>query len=80
MTINPAHDRPLAEFFDSDAGKAALSALMDFAGWNDMPMPADVATANFQNGMKAVVARILLAYEKVKNPKTQPDISSTIYR
>lgn len=73
MNINPAHDRALAEFFETDAGKVALTALMDFTGFNDMPEPADVATANYNNGMKAVIARILIAYERVRNPSTQPN-------
>ena len=71
--MNQAHDRALAEFFESDAGKVALTALMDFAGYNDMPQPEDVATANYNNGKKAVIARILIAYERVKNPSTQPN-------
>lgn len=73
MNINPAHDPALAEFFNSDAGKVALTTLMDFVGYNDMPEPVDVATANYNNGMKAVVARILIAYERVKNPLSQPN-------
>lgn len=67
-SINPEHDRPLVEFFESDSGKAALTALMEFVGWGDMPSPTDIATANFQNGMKAVIARIFLARERVANP------------
>lgn len=73
MSLNPAHDRSLAEFFETDKGKVALTALMDFVGYNDMPMPADVATTNYNNGMKAVIARILIAYERVKNPSAQPN-------
>lgn len=67
-SINPDHDRPLVEFFESEGGKAALNALMEFAGWEAMPTPVDVATANFQNGMKAVIARIFLARERLQNP------------
>lgn len=66
--MNPEHDRILVEFFETNEGKAALTALMEFVGWNDMPQPTDVATANYQNGMKAVVARILLAYGRIANP------------
>lgn len=57
-------DKQLSTFFETDAGKIALSALMEFVGWNDMPMAQDVATANFENGKRAVVARILLAYAR----------------
>lgn len=68
MTLNPEHDRPLAEFLETDAGKAALSALMDFTKFNDLLEPMDTATANYYLGMRAVVSRILMAYERVKNP------------
>lgn len=68
MRINPEHDRPLAEFLETDAGKAALSALMDYVGFNDLPEPMNEAEANYNLGMRAVVSRILMAYERVKNP------------
>ncbi len=68
MHDNPQDDRALVEFFESEAGKAAFAALQTFVGYDLMPQPADVATANFQNGMKAVIARIHLAYARVSNP------------
>lgn len=68
MNDNPQDDRALVEFFESEAGKAALAALQAFVGYDAMPQPTDVATANFQNGMKAVIARINLAYIRVSNP------------
>ena len=73
--IDMAHelDRPLVYFFETDQGKAALSALMACCGYNDMSLPEDVATANYRNGAKAMIARILIAYERVKNPSTQPN-------
>lgn len=57
-------DKQLSTFFETDEGKVALSALMVFAGWNDMPTAQDVATANFENGKRAVIARILTAYAR----------------
>ena len=68
MNDNPADDRALVEFFESESGKVALLALQNFVGYDTMPTPTDVATANFQNGMKAVIARIRLAYVRVSNP------------
>ena len=75
MTINPANDRALATFFDSDAGKVALSALMEEVGWSDMMGPMDGATANFINGEKSVVARILLAYARLTDPAAKPNLN-----
>lgn len=68
MNDNPQDDRILVEFFESESGKMAFNALQSFVGYDLMPTPTDVATANFQNGMKAVIARIHLAYARVSNP------------
>lgn len=66
--IRQEHDKPLAEFFETKQGKAALSALMDYVGYYDVPVAESVEQANFNAGGRAVIARILLAYEKVANP------------
>lgn len=75
MNINPVNDTAIATFFDSEQGKAALSALMAEIGWNDMREPMDIASANFINGEKNVIARILLAYGRLTDPVAKPNLN-----
>jgi hypothetical protein len=60
-------------FYTTDEGKIALQALQVWAEFNDMPQPADLATANFKNGMKAVIARIFLANGLITSPESIQD-------
>lgn len=73
IDMSPELDRPLVYFFEDDKGKAALSALMACCGYNDLVPPETGDRANYRNGAKAMIARILIAYERVKNPSTQPN-------
>lgn len=71
IDMSPELDRPLNEFFETDKGKAAFTALMACCGYHDMPLPESEKVCNYRNGAKALIARCLIAHERLRNTIVQ---------